>query len=234
MLISGNTPRAVLYGTYAFIEKFFRVRWFAPGELYEHCPSNKKLVIPDSINTSSKPEFTIRNVAFIGCNWNSDLRESWKFLARSRFQVRGNIRNKKFLKDYDSYGAVYSGGGHTLAKLIPDTLFETHPEYFALVKGRRIKQISEKGQAQSQPCTSNPEVTALAIKGISEYFDNAPAGKGKFKHELKKYSRSTSVSSKAIYHFTFELATNEKGYFYILGKDIIIENIAAAFNSSTA
>lgn len=174
LVISGNTPRAVLYGTYAFIEQFFGVRWFAPGELYEYCPSNKKLSIPDDINITAKPDFVVRQVGFVGCNWNSELYDSMKFLARNRYQVKGNIRHKKMRHEYDKYDAVYSDGGHTLAKLIPDSLFETHPEYFALVKGKRIKQIAENGQAQSQPCTSNSDVIALAIKGINEYFDNAP------------------------------------------------------------
>ncbi len=174
LLINGGSPRAVLYGAYAFIEKFFGVRWFAPGELYEHCPTNDKLSIPDDINITAKPDFSVRQVGFVGCNWNSELHDSMKFLARNRYQVKGNIRHKKMRHEYDKYDAVYSDGGHTLSKLIPDSLFETHPEYFALVKGKRIRQIAENGKAQSQPCTSNSDVIALAIKGINEYFDNAP------------------------------------------------------------
>ena len=175
LLISGNTPRAVLYGAYAFIEKFFGVRWFAPGELYEHCPENSVLEISDDINISAKPQFSVRQIGFVGSTWNSTLHESHSFLVRSRWQVRGKPNHKKLLKEYDKYGAIFSGGGHVLSKLVPDSLFETHPEYFALVKGRRIRQISEDGKAQSQPCTSNPEVIERAIKGIIDFFDKSPS-----------------------------------------------------------
>ena len=174
LCISGNTPRAVLYGAYAFIEKFFGVRWFAPGELYEHCPKNKAIIIPDEIQIAEKPYFSVRQIGFVGSSWNSELHESHSFLARNRWQIRGKSNNKKLLPEYEKYGAIFSGGGHVLAKLVPDDLFEKHPEYFALVKGRRIRQISPDGKAQSQPCTSNPEVIELAIRGIIEFFDKAP------------------------------------------------------------
>ena len=180
LLITGSTPRAVLYGTYAFLEKYFGVRFLAPGELYESVPIRKELNVPDRIRICAKPEFSIRNVGFVSCNWNSDLKETWQYLIRNRWQVRGNpkLRSSRycrgFARDYDRMDVTCSGGGHCLAKLIPDSLFESHPEYFALVKGKRIRQINEKGKAASQPCTSHPDVIELAAKGIIRYFDNAP------------------------------------------------------------
>ena len=174
LCISGNTPRAVLYGAYAFIEKYFGVRWFAPGELYEHCPKSTVLAIPKDINIFAKPQFSVRQIGFVGSNWNSALHDSHRFLARNRWQIRGKSNNKKLLPEYYKFGAIFSGGGHVLSKLVPDSLFETHPEYFALVKGRRIRQVSKDGKAQSQPCTSNPEVIKLAISGIIDFFDKSP------------------------------------------------------------
>ncbi len=181
LLISANTPRGILYGSYAFIEEFFGVRWLAPGELYEYTPSRKTLSVPDKIRKMAKPEFVVRKIGFVGCNWNSDTLESWKYLIRNRWQVSGNYRLRDkycrgFAKDYDRFDADYSGGGHCLMSLVSDKLFDTHPEYFALVKGRRIKQANAKGHHQSQPCTSHPEVIALAVKGVTEYFDRSPKG----------------------------------------------------------
>lgn len=178
--IAGNTPRAVLYGTYAFIEEFFGVRWLAPGELYEYVPVRKNLSLPDNIARVAKPEFSVRMVKFSSCNWNSDLKDTWKFLIRNRWQVKGNYRARNaycrgFAGDYDRMDVFYDGGGHCLLSLVPDKLFEKHPEYFALVKGKRIRQTDSKGRHLSQPCTSNPEVIKLAAAGIIEYFDKAPA-----------------------------------------------------------
>ena len=179
--ISGNTPRAILYGAYAFMEEFFGVRFLAPGELYEFVPSRKTLTVPEKIRRRAKPEFSVRIAGFVHSHWNSDRKETWKYLIRNRWQIRGNPRLRSprycrgFAEDYDRMDAVYSGGGHCLAKLVPDQLFASHPEYFALVKGKRIRQINAQGKAVSQPCTTHPAVIALAVKGITEYFDNAPA-----------------------------------------------------------
>ena len=170
----GNSSRAVLYGAYAFIEKFFGVRWFAPGELYEHCPKNSVLEISNDINILAKPQFSIRQIGFVGSSWNSKLQDSHNFLVRNGWQVRGKLNNKKLFKEYEKYSAIFSGGGHVLSKLVPDSLFDKHPKYFALVKGRRIRQISKDGKAQSQPCTSNPKVIELAVKGIIDFFDKSP------------------------------------------------------------
>ena len=181
LVITGSSARGVLYGSYAFIEEFFGVRWFAPGELYEYTPSRKTLSVPDKIQRKAKPEFSVRRAGFVGCNWNSDTLESWKYLIRNRWQVGGNYRLRDkycrgFAKDYDRFDAVYGGGGHCLMSLVSDKLFDSHPEYFALVKGKRIKQANAKGHHQSQPCTSHPEVIKLAVRGITEFFDKSPKG----------------------------------------------------------
>ena len=181
LVITGSSPRGVLYGSYAFIEEFFGVRWFAPGELYEYTPSCKTLSVPDEIQRKAKPEFSVRRAGFVGCNWNSDTLESWKYLIRNRWQVGGNYRLRDkycrgFAKDYDRFDAVYGGGGHCLMSLVSDKLFDSHPEYFALVKGKRIKQANAKGHHLSQPCTSHPEVIKLAVRGITEFFDKSPKG----------------------------------------------------------
>ena len=177
LTITGGSARAVLYGTYAFIEEFFGVRWFAPGELYEHVPIQKELCLPENIERMAKPEFSVRNMGFVRCNWYSDLSDSWKFLVRNRWQVKGNLNlRKKFSELYNNIDVSFSGGGHCLASLVSDSLFEKHPEYFALVKGKRIRQKDERGRAVSQPCTTHPEVINLAVKGITEFFDKAPRG----------------------------------------------------------
>ncbi len=56
--------------------------------------------------------------------------------------------------------------GHNLTNTVPPkTYFDTHPEYYALVDGRR---------QPTQLCTSNPEVIRLSIEHITAYFDQHP------------------------------------------------------------
>ena len=58
---------------------------------------------------------------------------------------------------------------HNYENIIPLSLFEEHPEYFALVDGQRT---ASRG---TQICFSNPEVVARAVKLARAHFDNDPS-----------------------------------------------------------
>jgi len=61
------------------------------------------------------------------------------------------------------------GGGKTFALFVhsfnrlvdPELYFDSHPEYFSMVDGKRIKE-------NSQLCLTNPEVLAIAIESVKE------------------------------------------------------------------
>lgn len=56
--------------------------------------------------------------------------------------------------------------GHNLTNTVPPaTYFDSHPEYYALVNGKR---------QTTQLCTSNPDVVRLSIEHINAYFDANP------------------------------------------------------------
>ena len=57
---------------------------------------------------------------------------------------------------------------HNYENIVPYSLIEEHPEYFALVNGKR----TAKG---AQICFSNPEVVARAVQAARNYFENNPA-----------------------------------------------------------
>ena len=57
---------------------------------------------------------------------------------------------------------------HTFRELIPPAkYFRAHPEWFALVKGKR-QGIADLSGHDSQLCTSNPEVIEKLAQGLIE------------------------------------------------------------------
>jgi hypothetical protein len=63
-------------------------------------------------------------------------------------------------------------GGHTWERAVPpETYFETHPEYFALINGARQKP--EDGRAQY--CLSNPDVQELVYRDLASWLDRGYA-----------------------------------------------------------
>ena len=63
---------------------------------------------------------------------------------------------------------------HTFRELIPpDKYFKAHPEWFALVKGKR-QGITDLSGHDSQLCTSNPEVIEKLAQGLVETIQADP------------------------------------------------------------
>lgn len=65
-------------------------------------------------------------------------------------------------------------GAHSHPDAIPaDTYRETHPEYFALVKGRRCCEVKDwTGHWSQQYCLSNPEAQELIYKHLLKWLDS--------------------------------------------------------------
>ena len=64
-------------------------------------------------------------------------------------------------------------GAHSHPEAIPASVYrETHPEYFALVKGRRCCEVKDwTGNWGQQYCLSNPEVQELIYKNLLRWLD---------------------------------------------------------------
>ncbi len=64
-------------------------------------------------------------------------------------------------------------GAHSHPEAVPASVYrETHPEYFALVKGRRCCEVKDwTGSWTQQYCLSNPEVQELIYKNLLRWLD---------------------------------------------------------------
>src|ERR1700744_435620 len=135
LLLSGGRTRGTLYAVSRFLQDQCGVRWWAPwaSTIPKQTTLNTK-----RLNIRAEPAFEYR-APF----WHDafDPTWSWENLCNSQFsdltaQQGGSIE--------------YEGFVHTFYHLVPpDKHFEKHPEWYSLVKGKRIT-------ANAQLCTTDP------------------------------------------------------------------------------
>ncbi len=168
MFVIGTTPRAVLFGVYGFLEDHLGMRWFYPGEDGEFCPKNKTVSGKD-FTDRQVPSFTRRGMGLMTTSVDAPLIETRKWMVRNRLD-RTTGRVDPLAKQH---AAVPRGGGHSMHEFVPLSLYDTHPEYFPLIDGKRLKRSDAFAP---NPCTSNPEVVRRAVEHVGDFFKKHPDG----------------------------------------------------------
>ena len=138
--IKGGGGKAVIYGVYTLLEDYFGCRKYAndPATV----PANKNLHIAQQLMNKQEPAFIYRETYYPAAFDNEYL--EWHKLHR--------------------FEDLWGLWGHSFFKLVPPkTYFAAHPEYYALVNGKR--------QA-TQLCLSNEAVFNITV----DYFRKAIAG----------------------------------------------------------
>ena len=141
LAIRGGGSRGTLYGVYTFLEEYLGVRWFTPK--LERVPENGTVAVDAAIDRTVRPSFAVRRNDPAGTN------EAYR--ARTKMNV-------SFWWDMEAYGGAltYVWWDVTLDRLVPDSLFEAHPEYFAM---------DENGaRTTDHVCLSNPAVLEVAAE----------------------------------------------------------------------
>jgi hypothetical protein len=165
VILYGSPKRGALYAAYDFLERFAGCRWYASW----HCvtPRIDRLLVPANWDDTQKPAFEMRQPYWYDINRNQD------FAARLRVNGFNHIKGPIDLK----YGGddFRFGGGlsscHTFNRLLPpDEFFDSHPEYFSLVKGKRRKK-------HSQLCLTNPDVLRIVTERVLERIRKDPGAK---------------------------------------------------------
>ena len=147
LVIAGGARRGNMYGVYGLLEDHLGCRWFAPG--VSRIPKHKRLAI-GPINDKQIPVLEYREPFTYDC-FDGD------WCARNRVNSSSGRLEEKH------GGKVRFGSGffvHTFNRLVPpDKYFDEHPEYFSLVKGKRLKD-------HSQLCCTNEDVIRICTEGI--------------------------------------------------------------------
>jgi hypothetical protein len=152
LLIAGSDVRGILYGTYGLLEEHLGCRWFTPT--VSKIPKQATLRLPE-LDETFVPVLEYRWPAVRDC-YDAD------------WTVRNRVNVGPKLKEEHGGSVTFCGWAHTFESLVPvETHFDEHPEYFALVDGKRQR-------ARTQLCCTNEEVIQLAIQGIRERMRSHP------------------------------------------------------------
>lgn len=143
LLVNGG-KKGAYYGVVHLLEKYLNCRVYAPNAAV--MPPKTTVALPIGCEMD-KPVNNIRIVNGLMTQQNEAYR-NWQRL---------NDHNEEFAKGYYV---------HTFNRLVPwETYFETHPEYFALMNGKRLID---------QLCLTNPDVFDLTVKKLKEEMAKQP------------------------------------------------------------
>lgn len=129
---------------YTFLENFLGIRWFIPAPQGKLVPTTRDVSVPDDLN-----EAITSGMAYV---INGPYPSHYP---------AGYVANNSYEKV-----KIWSAGGESWANFLPlSKYFKDHPEYFALIGGKRTDHDL------NYLCLSNPEVRNLLLRGVQEKFD---------------------------------------------------------------
>jgi len=192
LCLAGSTPRATLYAVYTWLETL-GVGFPRPGHGYlqagmeeplpqeETVPRNKRLLL-QPIDRVEKPSFSyrailtfpmIRDRALREIDWLAKNRLNWVHLITNtdlsiweKQQVR-----EVLMPAIRKRGIRVQGIGHSFyAYIHPDQYAGKHPEYFAMMDGKRAATHARGATL----CVSNPAVAPLMARNMGRFLRENP------------------------------------------------------------
>ena len=141
ILLTGGNRKGVIYSIYKFLEKYVGIKKYTAN--FEFIPTKENLSLPSHTDDIDKPAFTYRM---------TDFKENYD----------------KSYDDWNGLNYIFEerrNPVHSFFNYLPRTLFETHPDFFSLINGRR--QLV-------QPCLSNPQVYKIIHDNLAKEMTKYP------------------------------------------------------------
>ena len=149
LFVTGG-KRGVLYGLYELLERYGGCRWYASWHTV--VPKRDAFSVPDDLDDAQTPAFPHRE-PFWWDMFNGD------FAARNRANGPAMRVGAKHGGPAGRFGGGL-GNCHTFNRLLPpEKYFDAHPEYFSMVKGKRLKE-------RTQLCLTNPDVLRIVTSNV--------------------------------------------------------------------
>ncbi|QNN24856.1 DUF4838 domain-containing protein [Planctomycetales bacterium ZRK34] len=157
--IAGGRPRGTLYGVYSFLEDQVGVRFLTADHTY----------VP--------PTGPYHPIGPIDRFYHPPLRMRWSYYGEINRQPKFAAQQRVNTVTRDpSLGGVsrIRNINHTFFRQIPSNVYgKNHPEYFALVNGKRLAPLDDPGY-RTQPCLSNPQVLRIVTEAVLKELDEHP------------------------------------------------------------
>ncbi|MBO7722520.1 MAG: DUF4838 domain-containing protein, partial [Thermoguttaceae bacterium] len=158
IVFSGHPDRGMLYAVYTFLEDYVGCRWWTRTE--STIPNIQRLdITPPDLRY--QPTFCWRDTSYL------DVRQGEE---GGIFCARRKINGPPVPPQYGGYVTICLGS-HTFCLILPPKdFFDEHPDWYALVDGRRLKD-------NGQLCLTNPEMKQEFIRSVLRILDENPETK---------------------------------------------------------
>ncbi len=155
LFLVGNDTAGGYKGTLLAVYTLLRglgCRWYMPGPLGEVIPRRGTVGVR-KVEYAHHSPFVHRTPFWIGYGRRKQIPAA--MAAEQRQWMQRNLQ-----------GGYAFSFGHNFFNMVPPSLFDQHPEYFALVKGERTRD--------AQICTSNPAVVERCAQAAIAAFTRTP------------------------------------------------------------
>ena len=153
VVIAGRTPLGTAHGVYHFAEEVLGIHWYTLEEAGPIIPKRSTVEIP-KLDLTVKPDFV----------WRGQY-----YSIVTKYLPDTSKANRDAWWRFNRLWGISGLMAHVFADIVPNSLFDSHPDYFALIKGKRTR-----GNVNVQRCLSNPAVLQLAIDYSATHFEKYP------------------------------------------------------------
>ena len=119
----GGISNGTANGVYTFLEDYLGARWLMPGELGKVIAKHGTLVLKD-INRSEAPLFVSRKLPYLDASWT---------MSNTSAPVNEWERRQRLGYSINLWHS------HNWHQTVPESLWEEHPDWFAMKDGKRSK-----------------------------------------------------------------------------------------------
>lgn len=145
LILTGGTRKGVLYSVYTLLEDYLGCRMYTAA--VTEVPHQSSISLPASIARKEIPSFAYRTTFYV-----ESLNHTYSDFHKMNY----------FFEDWGLFA-------HTFENLVPQAkYFASHPEYYALVGGKRNP---------SQLCLTNAAVLNVVIQNLAQMIKEKPGAK---------------------------------------------------------
>jgi len=180
--IIGTDKLATLHGVYSFLEKCCGCHWTAPGDANETVPRRNSISI-ESPDYMASPGLPLRGMNLGGRLWKGgrDIEQlDWMARNKMNFCAMGEIdywpeyREHAVREIKEKRGMTLMVGCHTWTHFLnPNQYFKKHPEYYALVRGKRLNPMTP-GSGGAMVCLTHPDVPRIMEENVIMFLSQNP------------------------------------------------------------